>query len=193
MLILFFFLVFQALQSKTKMNKFSYRQNALMSFGEISGSNGVVCPKPRRGGCELFNSASVQANEPFITNPPLLQINREAKGCDFKAGTELLDMILTKGTYDVECFNFQLDSSPPFFCGSPPSRASNPLIQDVHFGDKNFTAAPIPPIPESAAPPPPFSFSGRVTGGGCVRVKFGNNSAPVRIEGFNCRGISAVA
>ncbi|MCE5166546.1 hypothetical protein HAX54_021620 [Datura stramonium] len=174
------------------MNKFSYRQNALMGFGEISGSNGVVCPKPRRGGHGLFNFASVQPNEPFITNPPLFQINREAEGCDFKAGNELLDMILTKGTYDVECSNFQLDSSPPFFCGSPPSRASNPLIQDVHFGDNNF-AAPIPPIPKSATPSPPFSSSGRVTGGGCVRMKFGNNSAPVKIEGFNCRGISAVA
>ncbi|KAK4354336.1 hypothetical protein RND71_026530 [Anisodus tanguticus] len=163
------------------MNKFAYRQNALVGFGEISRSNGVVCPKPRR------------ANESFITAPPFLHINsEEEKGCDSKAGTELLDMILTKGRYDVEYINFQLDSSPPFFCGSPPSRASNPLIQDAHFGYGNFV--PIPTIPESTAPspPPPFS-SGRVTGGGCVRVKFGNNSTPVRIEGFNCRGISAVA
>lgn len=101
-----------------------------------------------------------------------------------------------QGRYDDENSDLQLASSPPFFCGSPPSRASNPLIQDAHFGNDNFV--PIPQIPESAAaaPPPPFSSSGRMIGGGCVRVKFGNDSAPVRIEGFNCRGscsISAVA
>ncbi|XP_059287188.1 uncharacterized protein LOC132040555 [Lycium ferocissimum] len=161
------------------MNKFACSQNALVGFGEISESNGVVCPKPHKGG-------------PFITNPPLLQINsQEVEDCDLKAGTELLDMILTKGRYDVEDSNFQLGSSPPFFCGSPPSRASNPLIQDSHFGNNNFL--PIPPVPESPSPPPPFSSSDRVTRGGCIRGKFGNNSTPVRIEGFNCRGISAVA
>ncbi|XP_009761314.1 uncharacterized protein LOC107811985 [Nicotiana tabacum] len=171
------------------MNKFAYSQNALVGFvgvGEMTNgvyrSNGVVCPKPRRGG--LFNS-------------PLLQFNnQEMEGCDLIAGTELLDIILTKGRYDDENSDLQLASSPPFFCGSPPSRASNPLIQDAHFGNDNFV--PIPQIPESAAaaPPPPFSSSGRMIGGGCVRVKFGNDSAPVRIEGFNCRGscsISAVA
>ncbi|XP_055819366.1 uncharacterized protein LOC129888402 isoform X2 [Solanum dulcamara] len=164
------------------MNKFAYRQNALVGFGEIAVSKGIVCPKPRRSG--LFNSASVQVNETFTTNAPLLQINQEVGGCDLKAGTELLDMILTKGgRYDVEYSNFQLDSSPPYFCGSPPSRASNPLIQDVNFCNDNFV--PITPIPESAAP---FSSSSR----GCVRLKFGNNSAPVRIEGFNCRGSCSI-
>ncbi|OIS96399.1 PREDICTED: uncharacterized protein LOC109235686 [Nicotiana attenuata] len=176
------------------MNKFAYSQNALVGFvgvGEMTNgvyrSNGVVCPKPRRGG--LFNCA------PF----PLGQINnQEMEGCDLKAGTELLDIILTKGRYDVENSDLQLASSPPFFCGSPPNRTSNPLTQDAHFGDDNFVL--VPPIQESAvpapSPPPPFSSSSRMTGGGCVRVKFGNNSAPVRIEGFNCRGscsISAVA
>ncbi|MCD7448071.1 hypothetical protein HAX54_037773 [Datura stramonium] len=118
-----------------------------MGFLErFPGSNGVVCPKPRRGGHGLFNFASVQPTNPL---------------------------------------------SPILHC-SKSSTASNPLIQDVHFGDNNF-AAPIPPIPKSATPSPPFSSSGRVTGGGCVRMKFGNNSAPVKIEGFNCRGISAVA
>lgn len=120
MLIIFFFLVFQALHNKTKMNKFAYRQNALVGFGEIAVSKGIVCPKPRRSG--LFNSASVQVNETFTTNAPLLQIkyvslffsfffiwlssicvylfgcfsSQEVGGCDLKAGAELLDMILTK-------------------------------------------------------------------------------------------------
>ena len=68
-------------------------------------------------------------------------------------------------------------SSPPFFCGSPPSRASNPVIQDEQFGsngNENFGAF-------SLAPPSPSS-SAR----GCVRMKFGHTPAAVRIEGFNC-------
>ncbi|KAK6773592.1 hypothetical protein RDI58_028830 [Solanum bulbocastanum] len=158
------------------MNKFAYCQNGLVSFREIDVSKGVACPKPRKS----------RANEPFSTNATLLQINQEVEVCDLKAGTEILDLILTKGRYDVDYSN-----SNPFFCGSPPSRASNPLTQDVNFGNDNFM--PIQPFPESALP---FSFSSRLIRGGCVPMEFGNNSAPVRIEGFNCGGncsISAVA
>ncbi|MEI4867043.1 hypothetical protein, partial [Klebsiella pneumoniae] len=76
---------------------------------------------------------------------------------------------------------------PPFFMGSPPSRASNPLIKDAHFGmDK-----PSPFSPALEASP-----SSQRKNGGCPRLKFGQKPAAVRIEGFNCRGncsISALA
>ncbi|XVF09602.1 hypothetical protein REPUB_Repub07fG0107900 [Reevesia pubescens] len=114
---------------------------------------------------------------------------------DSKAGTELLDIILTKGGHGPEKSSNQVASSPPFFCGSPPSRASNPVIQDAQFNNEKQ----LPPI-SSPVPPPSPSSSPRIAGGGCVRMKFGHKPAAVRIEGFDCLGrdhrncsISAVA
>ncbi|KAF3629967.1 putative protein MOTHER of FT and TF 1-like [Capsicum annuum] len=184
------------------MNMYAYQQKALVGCvgvgengraADISGSNGVVCPKPRRLG--LFNSASVHVEE-SIRPYQLLQFrNQEMEACDLKAGSELMDIILTKGNYEVDKANFEVASSPPFYYGSPPSRAGNPLIQDAEFGNHNFV--PTLAIPERAvAPSPPPPSSTIMSGGGCVRVKFGNKPAPVRIEGFNCRGncsVSAVA
>ncbi|KAF3635123.1 adenylate kinase family-like protein [Capsicum annuum] len=170
------------------MNKCAYQQTAMVGFvgageirrGDFSVSHGVVCPKPIRP------SRFLQIN------------NRQPDACDSKAGTELLDIILNKGSYDVETTNFEMSSSPPFFFGSPPARASNPLIQDAQFGNDSFV--PILAIPEgaaAAAPSPPPSFTsgiGRNNGAGCVPVKFGLKPAAVRIEGFNCcSSISAVA
>ncbi|KAM7278503.1 hypothetical protein ACFE04_005637 [Oxalis oulophora] len=88
-----------------------------------------------------------------------------------------------------EKFGTPVASSPPYFCGSPPSRASNPLIEDARFGDER-----IQPPCYSMGPPSPSS---RVSGG-CTRMKFGHTPAAVRIEGFDCltrdrRSISAMA
>ncbi|KAL3375325.1 hypothetical protein AABB24_006691 [Solanum stoloniferum] len=170
-----------------------YQQKAFMGCvgvgeirrADISVSDGLVCPKPHRNG--LFN-------EPIRPSRFLQINNQQMNDYDLKARTELLDIILTKGSYDVEMTNFEMDSSPPFFFGSPPSRVSNPLIQDAQFGNDNFV--PILAIPEGAPSPPPSftSTCGRNNGGGCVPVKFGIKPAAVRIEGFNCcSSISAVA
>lgn len=178
-----------------KMNRCGYQQKALMGCvgvgeirrGDISVSDGLVCPKPRLNG--FFNEPS-----------RFLQINnQQTEDCDLKAGTELLDIIFSKEKYDMETPNLDMASSPPFFSGSPPSRTSNPVIQDSQFSNNNFV--PIAAIPEggagaaSAAPAPPQpSVSGRKSGGGCTPVKFGIKPAAVRIEGFKCRSsISAVA
>nr|GLL21952.1 uncharacterized protein LOC109184191 isoform X2 [Ipomoea trifida] len=143
-------------------------------------SNGVVCPKPRRVG-GFFNSPS--AFDPLESIRPscYLQFSQQMEACDSDAGTELLDIILAKGDYGEGRSNYQMDSSPPFFCGSPPSRASNPLIQDAHFGQEFFD---------------PFSPTLEANGGGGCGMKFGHKPAPVRIEGFSCGrncSISAVA
>lgn len=79
-----------------------------------------------------------------------------------------------------------VSSSPPFFCGSPPSRVANPLIQDARFGDENFSplsSSSWVVVPSPSGLPPSPSSSARK--GGCVRANFGNNPA-VRVEGFDC-------
>ncbi|KAM2365154.1 hypothetical protein ACFX1X_004018 [Malus domestica] len=53
------------------------------------------------------------------------------------AGFEILEIILTKGNCDDRFSTNQLASSPPFFCRSSPSRASNPVIQDEHFDNSS--------------------------------------------------------
>ncbi|GJV93244.1 myosin heavy chain-related protein [Tanacetum coccineum] len=106
---------------------------------------------------------------------------------DSKAGAELLDLILAKGggygaTSDQTCT--QVASSPPYFCGSPPSRVSNPLIQDARFGDDNVSLiSPKSMIPNPASATSPSSSARK--GGCCVRPNYGNKPA-VRIEGFDC-------
>ncbi|KAL8267620.1 hypothetical protein R6Q59_004964 [Mikania micrantha] len=84
------------------------------------------------------------------------------------------------GAPDQTCT--QVASSPPFFSGSPPSRVSNPLIQDARFGDDKISpVSPRSMIPNPASPSPSTSTSK----GGCLLSNFGNKPA-VRIEGFDC-------
>ncbi|XP_022726537.1 uncharacterized protein LOC111282634 [Durio zibethinus] len=140
----------------------------------------MVCPKPRRLGL---------LNTPFNDHPVRSlrwQLSHQADLCDSKAASDLLDLILTKGGCGVEQNCTQVASSPPFFCGSPPSRVANPLIQDARFGDEKVITllsqlSPIPP-PSGLSSSSPSSSSRK---GGCVRANFGNKPA-VRVEGFDC-------
>jgi len=155
------------------MNRNLYQQNAMGGCckEERMMDNLVVCPKPRRLGL-----SDPSFHDHYFRPSPSLRwpiIHRTEIG-DSKAGTELLDIILTKGNCAEKSCN-PVASSPPFFSGSPPSRASNPVIQDEQFGNENVTAL-------SPAPPSPSARKGR----GCVRMKFGHSPAPVRIEGFDC-------
>ncbi|KDP29411.1 hypothetical protein JCGZ_18332 [Jatropha curcas] len=140
----------------------------------------VVCPKPRRLG--PFNAT---AHEHPVRSLRW-HLSHQAELGDSKAGADLLDIILTKGGYGVEQSCTQVASSPPFFCGSPPSRVANPLIQDARFGDEKLSPVsplmPMPIQPPSGSSPSPSSSSRK---GGCVRANFGNKPA-VRIEGFDC-------
>ncbi|XP_024026109.1 uncharacterized protein LOC21397777 [Morus notabilis] len=154
------------------------RQSGFSVCEEIRSGSSVVCPKPRRLG--LLNAA-VHDHHPIRSLR--WHLNHQSELCDSKAGTDLLDAILTKGGYGVEQSS-QVASSPPFFSGSPPSRVANPLIQDARFGDEKLTPfSSLAPVPPPSGLSSPTSSSARK--GGCVRANFGNKPA-VRIEGFDC-------
>ncbi|OAY50454.1 uncharacterized protein LOC110616042 isoform X2 [Manihot esculenta] len=156
------------------MNSCAYqRKSAMGSYEErtIMEVDSMVCPKPRRLG--LSNPSLLHQFRPIRLPINSHQTDME----DSMAGAELLDIILTKGGYGGERSGYQVASSPPFYCGSPPSRASNPVVQDAQFGNEI--------TPFSPAPLSPSSSSAR-KGGGCVRMKFGHKPAATRIEGFDC-------
>ncbi|XP_022772069.1 uncharacterized protein LOC111314706 [Durio zibethinus] len=163
------------------MNHCNLQQNAaasayeelrgLISISDHQKGGPVVCPKPRRIG--------VLANNPI--KPLRLHMSHQVEVSDLKAGAELLDFILKKQEdLGTEQSATQEASSPPYFCGSPPSRAANPLVQDARFGDERLAALSTLQIPS------PSSASSSARKAGCVRMKFGLKPATVRVEGFDC-------
>ncbi|URE28311.1 hypothetical protein MUK42_30132 [Musa troglodytarum] len=76
-------------------------------------------------------------------------------------------------------------SSPPFFCGSPPDRAANPVVHDARFGEDRPPLAPFAPVQPAQS----------VTSMSPKHAKFGLLPAAVRVEGFDCldRGCSSIA
>ncbi|XP_023517111.1 uncharacterized protein LOC111780963 [Cucurbita pepo subsp. pepo] len=135
----------------------------------------LVCPKPRR----LSNPKVTvigHADSSLRWN-----LSHQVEQIDMGTGPDLLDFLLTRGGCSVDQSFTQLASSPPFLCGSPPSRVANPLIQDARFGDEKFI--PFAPI---ASPSGQLSPSTASRKGGRVRASFGNKPT-VRIEGFDCR------
>ncbi|KAG2238799.1 hypothetical protein Bca4012_024109 [Brassica carinata] len=121
------------------MNHCKLEQNAFMSREDL-----VVCPKPRRV-CLLSNN--------FIHPLRFHMIQAATDLSDSKAGAELFDIIRRKLMTlfnlmppleeDKETIGQLLSSSPPYFSGSPPSRAVNPLAQDARFRDEKLT--PVSP------------------------------------------------
>ncbi|CAH8387723.1 unnamed protein product [Eruca vesicaria subsp. sativa] len=166
------------------MNQYNFQQNAFMSREEMMGFDRssskedlVVCPKPQR-----------VAN--LIRCPLRLHMSQTAAAdlCDAKAGAELLDIIRRK---DNGTIGQLVSSSPPYFPGSPPSRAANPLAQDARFRDEKVNQlSPNSPFLQlnssSAFPSPSPSSASSSSSRGCVRMKFGLKQPAVRVEGFDC-------
>ncbi|WCJ24516.1 hypothetical protein M5689_006469 [Euphorbia peplus] len=166
------------------MNQYAIHTSSFSTRDEIlpmsDRRDSVVCPKPRRLG---------GLNNDFPIRSLRLHLSYQAEISDSKAaGTDFLDIILTKGGYGVEQSYTQVASSPPFLCGSPPSRVANPLIQDERFRDEELSpVSPLMPMPNlpasSGLSSSPTSSSRKAAG--YVRANFGNKPA-VRVEGFDC-------
>ncbi|MBA0747404.1 hypothetical protein Gogos_004318 [Gossypium gossypioides] len=161
------------------MNHCNLQQNdAVLAYEEMRGliavtdhqkGGAVVCPKPRRIGVPAIN----------LTKPWRLHTNHQADVSDSISGVELLDIILVNkdsGTEQEQA----IASSPPYFCGSPPSRSANPLVQDVRFGDERLGHALW------TLQTPSLLSSSSAGKGERVKMKFGLTSATVRVEGFDC-------
>ncbi|KAG4398444.1 hypothetical protein AAZX31_08G040700 [Glycine max] len=152
------------------MNSYSYygyQEKNTLTNCEETNMESVICPKPRRLGLINHSSINTQIRP---SRHPIISFQSEVE--DSGVGAELLDIILPKENCYLERSGGQVvASSPPFFCGSPPSRASNPLIQDEQFGNGNFS---------------PFTEASSSSARGCVPKKFGHTPAAVRIEGFDC-------
>ncbi|XP_074295624.1 uncharacterized protein LOC141623416 [Silene latifolia] len=162
------------------------QQNGVVTSASSRSNNSIyecrssaVCPKPRRVG---LNSSVTDPSRPLRWH-----LGHQAEVYDARAGSELLDIMLSKGGQGNERANTQVASSPPFFSGSPPSRVSNPIIQDARFKVDKQLIPPFSPLP-SPIPTTLGSASSPNTSvrkGGCVRPNFGNYPA-VRVEGFDC-------
>ncbi|KAL5763551.1 hypothetical protein ACOSP7_019815 [Xanthoceras sorbifolium] len=157
------------------------RNSVPVSVSDRRDRDYLVCPKPRRLG--LLNAA---INDPQPLRSLRWNLSYQAENFDSKAGSDLFDIILPKGGYGgTEQSCTQIASSPPFFCGSPPSRVANPVIHDSRFGDEKITPlSPLSPISSPSSSSRKGVVGGGI-GGGCVRPNFGDKPA-VRIEGFDC-------
>ncbi|KAL6507522.1 hypothetical protein OROGR_023717 [Orobanche gracilis] len=125
----------------------------------------VVCPKPRRVCPSNFNSVM----------PMRFHTRNDAVTFDSNSAAELLDLILRKEGYEADRCAVA-SSSPPFFFGSPPCRAPNPVVQDAQFRAEQPTTTVSSPSGSATQPSTAHS-----------RVKFGNIQAAVRVEGFDCQ------
>nr|XP_009390219.1 PREDICTED: uncharacterized protein LOC103976657 [Musa acuminata subsp. malaccensis]XP_009390220.1 PREDICTED: uncharacterized protein LOC103976657 [Musa acuminata subsp. malaccensis] len=162
------------------MNRCAMQQNPFAAYEEMRTAFAaaerkppVFCPKPRR----LSPPAGVA--DPIW--PLRWHSSRQADFSDSNAVADLLDILLAK---DGEEQNREA-SSPPFFCGSPPDRAANPVVHDARFGEDRPPLAPFAPVQptQSVTPMSP------------KHAKFGLLPAAVRVEGFDCldRGCSSIA
>uniref|UniRef100_A0A7N0TKY8 Uncharacterized protein n=1 Tax=Kalanchoe fedtschenkoi TaxID=63787 RepID=A0A7N0TKY8_KALFE len=157
------------------MNHYAIQQRNMSTVSEeMIGREAVVCPKPIRVG--VLSSAVADPARTLRWN-----LSHQSEVSDAAAGADLLDILLLKGgRRDLEPFCTQVDLSPPFFIGSPPSRVSNPLIKDARFREEKH-GSPVSQFQLSITGPSSPSSCARA--GGYSRPSFGNNPV-VRIEGF---------
>ncbi|XP_009795054.1 uncharacterized protein LOC107766568 [Nicotiana tabacum] len=130
----------------------------------------LICPKPRRLGDTISHSNC-------------LPLRNKADAFVSKSGAELTDLILKEDGIAATQYTSDLSSSPPFFSGSPPCRAMNPLIHDARFtNEKQSCFSSSPSTSTSASSSPSTICKGR-----CSMARLGQTQSPNRVEGFDCQ------
>ncbi|KAH7352433.1 hypothetical protein KP509_19G044800 [Ceratopteris richardii] len=120
-----------------------------------SADEKIICPKPQR--VAVSNLRSVDAIKPMRHVRSMSPVERD--GSD--AGCEILDIFLRKSS-PFAAFG----CSPPIFSGSPPSRATNPLVRDTQFLRSHYPTVDRQVSVPSNVPAKPAPI--------------------VRVEGFDC-------
>ncbi|KAJ0974616.1 hypothetical protein J5N97_016581 [Dioscorea zingiberensis] len=132
----------------------------------------ILCPEPRRPKRIPFLLEGYGRISPKPKS--ILPVSRRESALD------VLDTILNKEEYDEN----DLDSSNQvsFFCGSPPSRTSNPVVNDAQFVKQTLSAVASPSEFHYDMKPRARSKRGSPTCGSSLDV-----NPKLRIEGFACR------
>ncbi|KAI4388958.1 hypothetical protein MLD38_001240 [Melastoma candidum] len=159
--------------SSMEPNAFVAAFEEMRGYASITDWRGsVVCPRPRRVGI----SCSSLLRSQFCHRPGVSK-SRE--------GAEILDLILKKEDFELEQQSPAVTATmTPFYSGSPPCRADNPLALDARFRNEAVPPLGASPVFSPSAVPSPSSPAPK----GCARMKFGLKPAAVRVEGFDCLG-----
>lgn len=98
------------------------------------------------------SATAADAKSPLFCPKPRRPVAPLRCHTDAGSGMDLLDLLLSKGEES------SLSAASPLFCGSPPRRASNPVVRDSRFG----MDCPPNPMPGWPAAPAPGSGSSRL-------------------------------
>ncbi|XP_008797093.2 uncharacterized protein LOC103712367 isoform X2 [Phoenix dactylifera] len=129
----------------------------------------LICPQPRRPTrvpCFMDNLNRIGPKPKSI-----LPVHRG------DCGPEILDIILNKDDPDGDS---DMNNQAGFFCGSPPVRTNNPVVQDAKFAKQTRDLAS--PLGNSFGIKP----AGRVERGSPSCGSSFGGSPKARIEGFAC-------
>eukprot|EP01018_Ginkgo_biloba_P003181 Gb_22323 [translate_table: standard] len=146
--------VLNGLECFSEMKERGARQRSGI-IGKDACQDQVICPKPRR--MAVAPCAAKEIYRSCRRSP-----SQSTARCEGEPGYEILDIFLSKSGYGDQGI---VNSSLPYFCGSPPSRTDNPLVQDVQFISKGI---------------PPSSLVSQKSSCGS---SFGANPC-IRVEGF---------
>uniref|UniRef100_A0ACD5W5Z5 Uncharacterized protein n=1 Tax=Avena sativa TaxID=4498 RepID=A0ACD5W5Z5_AVESA len=149
-----------------------WQMDAVQQQQQQPGRIEVICPQPRR-----------PARPPYLVEPVVS--TRASSKPNGSGGTlpvyradsasDILDLILSKNDPDVDTDS---GNQAAFFCGSPPVRTNNPVVNDPQFGRHTPSFSPLGSSPFSKM------LGGRAEVGS---PSCGASSSPkVRIEGFAC-------